>query len=128
MDGTDKHLRDSLGAIMAGEWDSHFTKEQLEFARKESFLLNHLRHEEGKAIFEYEDVKIKYAFNCDLMELNLYSGDLNMQINSMIRNDESFQKAYDSFLRDWKIGKIIGDEFISHQKYVRKGVGFIFGK
>ena len=110
MDGTDKHLRDSLGAIMAGEWDSHFTKEQLEFARKESFLLNHLRHEEGKAIFEYEGVKIKYAFNCDLMELNLYSGDLNMQINSMIRNDESFQKAYDSFLRDWKIGKIIGDE------------------
>lgn len=115
MDGTDKHLRDSLGAIMAGEWDSHFTKEQLEFARKESFLLNHLRHEEGKAIFEYEDVKIKYGFNCDPTDLHHYSGDLNMglmdmQINSMIRNDESFQKAYESFLRDWKIGKIIGDE------------------
>lgn len=108
MDGTDKHLRDSLGAIMAGEWDSHFTKEQLEFARKESFLLNHLRHEEGKAIFEYEDVKIKYGFDCDPTDLQLYSGDANMQINSMIRNDESFQKAYNSFLRDWKISNILG--------------------
>jgi len=119
MDGTDKHLRDSLGAIMRGEWDIHFTKEQLEFARKESFLLNHLRHEEGKAIFEYDGVKIKYAFDCDptdsqVRKLNteilLHSGDLNMQINSMIRNDESFQKAYDSFLRDWKISNIIGEK------------------
>ena len=107
MDGTDKHLRDSLGAIMAGKWDGHFTKDQLEFARKESFLLNYLRHEEGKAIFEYEDVKIKYGFDCDPTDLQLYSGDLNMQINSMIRNDESFQKAYNSFLRDWKISNIL---------------------
>lgn len=104
MDGTDKHLRDSLGAIMRGEWDIHFTKEQLEFARKESFLLSHLRHEEGKAIFEYDGVKIKY---CDLTDLPFYSGDANMQINSMIRNDESFQKAYNSFLRDWKISNIL---------------------
>ena len=104
MDGTDKHLRDSLGAIMRGEWDIHFTKEQLEFARKESFLLSHLRHEEGKAIFEYDGVTIKY---CDLTDLPLYSGDANMQIKSMIRNDESFIKAYNSFLRDWKISKIV---------------------
>jgi hypothetical protein len=110
MDGTDKHLRDSLDSIMRGEWDSHFTKEQLESARKESFLLNHLRHEEGKAIFEYNSIKIKYGFDCDPTDLQLYSGDLEMQINSIIKSDESFQKAYNSFLRDWKIGNIIGDE------------------
>ena len=37
----------------------------------------------------------------------MHGGDFKMHMLSMIKNDESFLKSYKSFLRDWKIGKII---------------------
>jgi len=107
LDDTDKYLRDSLDAIMRGEWDENFRPEQLEMARKTSFMLNHISIEGTKIIFKYEEFNIKYGFDCDLSDLTLYSGDATQEIMSMIRNDESFQAAYSSFTRDWKISKII---------------------
>jgi len=107
LDSQDEYLRNSLDAIMRGEWDAHFRPEQLEMAKKMSFMLNHIRLEGTKISFEYEGCKLKYGMDCDLSDLTLYSGDAKQEVMSMIRNDEYFLTAYRKFVRDWKISKII---------------------
>jgi len=107
LDNTDEYLRDNLENIMKGEWDKHFDSSQLEIARKESFMLNHISIEERNIIFEYNGLKIRYKFDSDPLDFHMHGGDFKMHMFSMIKNDESFLKSYTSFLRDWKIGKII---------------------
>lgn len=103
IDKTDEYLRDNLENIMKGEWDNHFDESQLEMARKTAFLLNHLN---ANGI-EYDGKKTVFSYDCDPVDLQLYSGDANMHLMSMIKNDDSFLKAYTAFIRDWKITKII---------------------
>lgn len=107
LDSTDSYLRDNLDNIMNGEWDSQFDELQLEMARKNSFMFNHITMEHRCAIFEYNDQKLKYNFDCDPMDYNLYGGDFKAHFFSMIVNDDKFISAYNSFLRDWKINKIL---------------------
>jgi hypothetical protein len=107
LDKTDEYLRDNLENIMKGEWDNHFDSSQLEVARKESFMLNHISIEERNIMFEYNGIKIRYKFDSDPSDFHMHDGDFKMHMLSMIKNDESFLKSYTSFLRDWKIGKII---------------------
>ena len=107
LDSTDSYLRDNLNNIMSGEWDSQFDELQLEMARKNSFMLNHITMEHRCAIFKYNNQKIKYNFDCDPMDYNLYGGDFKEHFFSMIVNDDNFISAYNSFLRDWKIDKIL---------------------
>ena len=108
IDSTDEYLKNSLGTIMNGDWDNHFDLSQLEVARKESFMLNHISIGEKNITFEYDGIKTVYKFDLALDPLDFYGGeDLKMDILSMIKNDESFLKSYTSFLRDWKITTII---------------------
>ena len=107
IDKTDEYLRDNLENIMKGEWDNHFDSSQLEMARKESFMLNHISIGERNITFEYGSEKIVYKFDSDPLDFHMHGGDFKMHMLSMIKNDESFLKSYKSFLRDWKIGKII---------------------
>ena len=107
IDSTDEYLRDNLENIMKGEWDNHFNESQLEIARKESFMLNHISIGEKNITFEYGGEKIVYNFNSDPFDFHMHGGDFKMHMLSMIKSDEAFLKAYKSFLRDWKIGRII---------------------
>jgi hypothetical protein len=107
IDKTDEYLRDNLENIMKGEWNNHFDESQLEMARKESFMLNHISIGERNITFEYGEVKTVYKFESDPLDYQIFGGDLKMHMLSMIKNDESFLKSYTSFLRDWKIRKII---------------------
>lgn len=107
LDNTDEYLRDNLENIMKGEWDNHFNESQLEIARKESFMLNHISIGERNITFEYDGKKTVYKFNSDPLDFHMHGGDFKMHMLSMIKNDEAFLKSYKSFLRDWKIGKII---------------------
>ena len=107
IDKTDEYLRDNLENIMKGEWDSHFNESQLEMARKESFMLNYITIGERNITFEYGSEKIVYRFDADPSDFNMLGGDFKSHMTQMIKNDEAFLKSYKSFLRDWKIGKII---------------------
>ena len=107
IDNTDEYLRDNLENIMKGEWDNHFDSSQLEMARKESFMLNHISVGERNITFEYDEVKTVYKTESDPLDYHIFGGDLKMHMFSMIKNDEAFLKSYKSFLRDCKIGKII---------------------
>lgn len=107
LDKTDEYLKNSLEAIMNGDWDNHFDESQLEMAKKTAFLLNHLNANGTKITFEYDGKKTVFSYDCDPTDLQLYSGDANMHLMSMIKNDDSFLKAYTAFIRDWKIKKII---------------------
>lgn len=105
IDNTDKYLRDNLDNIMKGEWDDHFNEEQLEQARKMSFLLNHITQNERTIVFEYNGIKLNCALE-DPMEL-IFGIDQESHLISQIKNTDIFLDAYKSFLRDWKIGKIL---------------------
>ncbi len=82
--------------------DSHFKEEELEQARKMSFLLNHITLENRCIIFKYNNHKIKYN-----VDYSFYVGDFKSHMFSMIKNDQSFITNYTTFLRDWKIDKIL---------------------
>jgi hypothetical protein len=105
LESSDIYLRDNLYNIMNGEWDNQFDEEQLEMAKKTSFLFNHITIEERCIIFEYGDKKVKYNFNSDPID-QMYI-DFSMHMISIIRNSEDFMNSYKAFLRDWKINKII---------------------
>ena len=101
LNDTDIYIKENLNKIMNGDWDKNFNnKEEIEMLKKTSFLYNHIKIEERCVIFEYGDKKVKYNFNSDPL-------DYQMHLISMIRNSEDFISCYTSFLRDWKINKII---------------------
>lgn len=107
LDETDNYLKDNLENIMNGEFEKQFTKEQLEYVRKESFMLNNITINPRDVTFEYGGHKICYKFDCDPLDFKMFGGDFKTHMFSMIRNDDSFITLYNSFIRDWKIGKII---------------------
>lgn len=106
IDNTDKYLRDNLDNIMKGEWDDHFNEEQLDQARKMSFLLNHITQNERTIVFEYNGIKLSFPLE-DPMDFQIYGIDQKSHIITQIKNTDIFLDAYKSFLRDWKIGKIL---------------------
>jgi hypothetical protein len=107
LDSTDSYLKDNLENIMNGEWDQQFDEQQLEQAKKMSFLLNHITLENRCIVFEYADQKIKYNFDCDPADYSFYGGDFKLHMFSMIKNDQNFLTTYTAFKRDCKINKII---------------------
>ena len=104
LDSTDIYLRNNLENIMNGEWNYQFDELQLEHARKMSFLLNYITIKDSYIIFEYNN-KIKYNFNCDPKDDLL--GSFKEHMFSIIRNDKIFIVEYATFIRDWKIDKIL---------------------
>jgi hypothetical protein len=107
IDSTDQYLKDNLKNIMNGEWDNQFNEHQLDMAKQTSFLLNHITIEENSIVFEYTKQKVKYNFNTDPIDYNLYGGDFKTHMFQTIRNDQPFKSAYKSFIRDWKIDSIL---------------------
>lgn len=109
LDSTDEYLKNSLDSIMRGDWDEHFDQEQLEMARKNSFMLNHISISKRDITFEYGETKAVFSYDCDPLDYQIYGSDLKTHLLSEIRQDDAFLKAYASFIRDWKIGTIVGD-------------------
>ena len=108
LNDTDIYIKENLNKIMNGDWDENFNnKEEIEMLKKTSFLYNHIKIEERCVIFEYCDKKVKYNFNSDPLDYQMHLGDFSTHLISMIRNSEDFISCYTSFLRDWKINKII---------------------
>lgn len=107
LDSTDIYLRNNLENIMNGEWNLDFDELQIEQARKMSFLLNYITIKDSYIIFKYNNHKIKYNFDCDPVDYSFYGGDFKSHMFSMIKNDQSFITNYTTFLRDWKIDKIL---------------------
>ena len=105
---TDIYIKENLDKIMNGDWDKNFNnKEEIEMIKKTSFLYNHIKIEEKCIVFEYNDKKVKYNYNSDILDYQINGGDFSLHMISLIRNDENFLRSYNSFLRDWKISKLI---------------------
>ena len=93
-------LRDSLDKLMCGTYNSYFTEDQLEMAKKTSFILNYIEISTVDVTFEYGDKNLSISG----YQMTHYLSD---HIISVIRNQDIFKQAYSSFVRDWKINKII---------------------
>jgi hypothetical protein len=106
MDKTDEHIRDNLENIMNGKWDKHFNEEQLEIAKKTSFLLNHITETEDGILFEYNGKKLNCKMG-DPSSYQIYGVDPYSNLLSTLRNTNEFLESYKCFLRDWKIGNIL---------------------
>jgi hypothetical protein len=103
-DSTNKYIRENLNNIMNGEFDNEFIPEELDHFRKMSFLLNHITYIENKIVFEYNNLKI----SCDYKDTQNFIGiDTEFYLTSKIKNTDDFIVSYKSFLRDWKITKIL---------------------
>jgi len=98
---TNEQIKADLMKFVNGEYNDYFTKEQIDMATEFSFLFNHISVEGDSVIFEYGDEGIKLS---NLHDMPFISED---SIISMIRNDEFFKSSYKSFLRDYKLNKII---------------------
>jgi alanyl-tRNA synthetase len=98
---TNEQIKADLMKFVNGEYNDYFTKEQIDMATELSFLFNHISVEGDSVIFEYGDEGIKLS---NLHDMPFISED---SIISMIRNDEFFKSSYKSFLRDYKLNKII---------------------
>lgn len=107
LDETDNYLKDNLENIMNGEFEKEFTKEQLEYVRRESFMLNNITINPRDVTFEYGGHKLCYKFDCDPLYFQMFGGDFKSHIFSTIRNDSQFENIYNSFIRDFKINKIL---------------------
>jgi uncharacterized protein (UPF0210 family) len=98
---TNKYIKDNFKNFIEGCHNDKFNKDDIEMLIEISFILNHIEIKSDSVIFEYGDEGIKLS---NLHDMPFISED---SIISMIRNDEFFKSSYKSFLRDYKLNKII---------------------
>ncbi len=100
---TNKYIKDNFKNFIEGYHNDKFNKDDIEMLIEISFILNHIEIKSDSIIFEYGDEGFKLS--------NLYGygeGFLTEDsMISMIRDDEFFKISYKSFLRDYKLNKII---------------------
>ena len=101
---TNEMIKADLMRFVNGDYNNHFTKEQLEFATELSFLLNHITVVGDSVIFEYDKEKVKISGLHD----NPYLSEES--IIHHIKNKSIFKSAYKSFLREHKLNKLLGDD------------------
>lgn len=98
-------IKADLMKFVNGEYDSNFTKEQLEFATKLSFLLNHTTIDEYSVsvIFKYNNDKLVISGLLD----NPYLTETDLIY--YIKNEDIFKRSYKSFLREHKLNKLLNE-------------------
>jgi hypothetical protein len=97
LDETDNYLKDNLENIMNGEFEKKFTKEQLEYVRKESFMLNNITINPRDVTFEYGGHKICYKFDFDPLDFRMFGGDFSdISDNENNNDDEEYVGEQDS--------------------------------
>lgn len=96
-------IKADLMKFVNSEYDSNFTKEQLEFATELSFLLNYTSIDGVSLIFKYNNDKLVISGLLD----NPYLTE-NVLIN-YIKNEDIFKRSYKSFLREHKLNKLLNE-------------------
>lgn len=102
LNDTNQFIKDNLQNIIDGKFDDKFSLEQIKMMLEMSFLYNHLRFEIDAILFEYNGFTFKVS-GIDSMHHPLSEDE----ILSIIRKDSVFKSACASFLRDYKIKKIL---------------------
>lgn len=106
-----KFVKENLYGFLDGKYNSGFNEEQLEIAKQVGFILNHLTINDMsfpnvKYVVSYGGSSIMVNFKVDIG----HNIDVDAYIISTIKNTEDFNHLYLSFIRDYKIGKIISNE------------------
>lgn len=101
---TNKYIKDNFKNFIEGYHSDKFNKDDIEMLIEISFILNHIEIKSDSVIFEYGDEGIKLS---NLHDMPFHKSWTEDNIISMIRNDEFFKSSYKSFLRDYKLNKII---------------------
>lgn len=101
---TNEMIKADLIKFINGDYDDNFSKEQVAFATELSFLLNHITVVGDSVIFEYNKQKIKISgLNDDVPCASEES------ITHYIKNENIFKISYKSFLREYKLNKLLND-------------------
>jgi hypothetical protein len=95
-------IKADLMKFVNGDYNNHFTKDQLEFATERSFLLNHITVVGDSVIFEYNKDRVKISGLHDIP-----SGFSEESIIHYIKSENIFKSAYKSFLREHKLNKLL---------------------
>lgn len=103
LDETELKLKEDIDKIFNGEYDKHFSPEQVEYIKKMSFLYNHLESDWTDSVtFTYNNVKFKISGISEIP--GEYAKE---QVLHTLKESPEFKSAYQSFCRDRKIDKIL---------------------
>ena len=100
----DEHIKNDLYKYLNGDYDSHFTPEQITYAIEYSFLLNHTSVEGYDLIFKYDRLTIKIDFRTFLEMPNKREA-----IIRLLKSEPQFKSSFATFMRDFRISKLLED-------------------
>lgn len=101
LDETELKLKEDIDKIFSGEYDKHFSVEQVEYIKMMSFLYNHLGLEADSVTFTYNDVKFRIT---GILEIpDAFRKD---HVIHALKGSSDFKLAYQSFCRNWKLGSL----------------------
>lgn len=106
-----RFLKENLYKLLDGEFPD-FTEEQTNVATEVGFILNHITHQSSvgyiKNNLSYNGTSIDVNFNSDESYPFDISGlEIDEYILCTIRNMNEFKLLYQTFLRDYKLSKIL---------------------
>lgn len=100
----DKFIKENLYNFLNGDYNDKFDKDQIDILIETSFIFNHLEVVDNKYNLKYNDL----TFSLSFPEEDFYTGiSKEEMIISLIRNQDFFKKMFLSFMRDYKLGKIL---------------------
>lgn len=97
-------IKDNLYGLLSGNYNDKFDKDQIDILIETSFIFNHLEVVDNKYNLKYNEL----TFSLSFPEEDFYIGvSKDEMIISLIRNQDFFKKMFLSFIRDYKLGKIL---------------------
>ena len=108
----DKFIKENLYNFLNGDYNDKFDKDQIDILIETSFIFNHLEvvgYTTGKGSGNKYNLKYNdLTFSLSFPEEDFYTGiSKEEMIISLIRNQDFFKKMFLSFMRDYKLGKIL---------------------
>lgn len=101
---SDLDIKNELYRFLSGDYDSYFTPEQIKTGLEISFIFNYSEIYEHRLVFSYNEFRIVIPFD---HILGLPPEQIKTSLLFWLKNDRIFKGALISFIRDYKINKLI---------------------
>lgn len=102
---TNQTIKDNLHKFMNGDFNDKLDDEQVKKVIEISFLFNHLSSIDSTLIFRYNEVTIRINIS-DAFGIPQESFHEEALISMFLGTDD-FKRALSTFIRDYKLGKIL---------------------